>query len=125
MTAWTNDELSRIEAAEELEVAPVGADGTPRKPVPIWVVRHGDDLYVRSYKGSDGAWFRAAQAGHQGHIRAGGVDKDVTFIEETDSGVNDAIDAVYRTKYGRYGSAYIDPMVAPGARATTMKLVPR
>jgi hypothetical protein len=62
---------------------------------------------------------------HEGRIRAGGVDKDVSFAQETDAGVNDHVDAAYRAKYSRFGGAYIDPMVAPGARATTVKLVPR
>ncbi|MFF4835267.1 DUF2255 family protein [Streptomyces sp. NPDC001315] len=123
MTALTNDELTRIESAEELQMAPLRSDGTPRTPVPIWVVRDGDDLYVRSFRGSAGAWYRAARASHEGRIRSGGVDKDVTLVEVTDPGVNDRIDAAYRTKYGRYGASYIDPMVA--SRDTTLKLAPR
>lgn len=91
--------------------------------MPIWVVRDGDDLYVRSFRGSAGAWYRAARARPEGRIRSGGVDKDVTFVEVTDPGVNDRIDTAYRTKYGRYGASYVNPMVA--SRDTTLKLVPR
>ena len=125
MSAWTSDELDKIGTTEELEIAPLGGDGTLRKSVTIWVVRHSDDLYVRSYRGRDGSWFRAAQLRHEGRIRAGGVEKDVTFVEETDPGINDQIDAVYRTKYHGYSARYVDPMVAPEARDTTIKLVPR
>ena len=88
----------------------------------IWVVRDGDDLYVRSYRGAGAAWFRGTQLRHEGHVRAGGVDKDVAFSEVTDPGVNDQIDAAYRAKYS---GSYVAPMVAAGARATTLKLVPR
>lgn len=125
MTTWTSDELRRIEAADELEIAPVRPDGTPRDPIPIWVVRDGDDLYVRSYRGRGGAWFRAALARHEGHIESGGVDKDVTFAEEADPAVNARIDAAYRAKYARYAATYVDPIVSDAARATTLKLVPR
>lgn len=125
MNAWTSEELNKIAAAEELEIAPLGRDGTPRNPVPIWVVRHGDDLYVRSYKGHSGAWFRAAQASHEGHIRAGGVEKDVNFVEENDPGINNQIDAAYGAKYRNYGASYVNAMVAPEVRATTIKLMPR
>jgi Uncharacterized protein conserved in bacteria (DUF2255) len=38
---------------------------------------------------------------------------------------NDQIDAEYRQKYRQHGARYVDPMVAPTARATTIKLVPR
>lgn len=123
MTTWTSDELDRIAEAEELEMAPLRHDGTPRKPVPIWVVRDGDHLYVRSFRGTDGGWWRTARASLQGHIRSGGVDKDVTFVGVTDSAINDRIDTAYRAKYGRFGGAYVNPMVA--ARPTTLKLVPR
>ena len=51
MTAWTSDELDKIGTAEELHLASVRRDGTLRKPVTMWVVRHGDDLYVRSVNG--------------------------------------------------------------------------
>jgi hypothetical protein len=125
MAAWTSDELNKIGRAEELEIAPVRRDGTLRTPVTIWVVRLGDDLYVRSYRGSGGSWFGAARVRHEGRIRGGGVEKDVTFVEETDPGINDQIDAAYRTKYRRHGTRYVDPMVAPEARAATIKLVPR
>jgi hypothetical protein len=125
MATWSNDELDKIGRADELQLAPRRRDGTLRKPVTIWVVRHGDDLYVRSYRGHGGAWFRGAQVHHAGHIRAGGVDKDVTFAEEPDPSINDQIDAAYRTKYQRHDARYVDPMVAPAARAATFKLVPR
>ncbi|MFJ9154920.1 DUF2255 family protein [Streptomyces sp. NPDC102270] len=123
MTKWTNDELDRIAAADELEMVPRRGDGTLRGPVPIWVVRDGDDLYVRSFRGTDGGWWRTARAGHEGHIRSGGVDKDVTFVQVADSEVDDRVDTAYRTKYGRFGDAYVNPLVA--ARTTTLRLVPR
>ena len=125
MTTWTSDELNKIETAEELEIAPRRHDGTLRKPVTIWVIRHGDDLYVRSAYGRASSWFRGTQVRHEGRIRASGVEKDVTFLEETAPGMNDQIDAVYRKKYRRYAARYVDPIVSPGARAATIKLVPR
>ncbi len=125
MTTWTSDELNTIGKAEELDLASLRADGTLRNPVTMWVVRIGDDLYVRAYKGRTGAWFRGAQTRHAGHIRAGGVDKDVTFVEEADPDVVSQVDAAYRTKYRRYDAQYVDPMVTPEARAATIKLVPR
>jgi hypothetical protein len=53
-----------------------------------------DELYVRSWKG-----------------------------EDAEGGVDDAVDAAYRDKYGRYPS-YVPPMVSARARATTLRLVP-
>jgi len=122
-TAWMSDELSKIGAAEELQIAPLRQDGSLRKPVTIWVVRHGDDLFVRSVNGRTAAWFRGAQVRHEAHVRAGDVDKDVVLVETND--LNDAIDTAYRTKYRRYATNFVNSDLTPQARAATLKLVPR
>lgn len=124
MVAWTSDELSKIGRADELRIAAFRPDGTLRKPVTIWVVRHGDDIYVRSAYGRSAAWFRGTQERHEGRIEAGGVNKEVTFAD-ADPALNDEIDAVYRTKYRRYGAQYVNHIVAPEARSTTIKVAPR
>ena len=124
MTTWTSEELNKIGKAEELKIASLRRDGTLRKPVIIWVVRLDDNLYVRCVNGRTGAWFRGVQTQHEGRIRAGGVEKDVTFVEEADPGINDKIDAAYLTKYSRYPQ-YVAPMVTPEVRAATLKLAPR
>jgi hypothetical protein len=123
MSDWTSEELEKVGSADELEVAPLRSDGTPRPYLPIWVVRVGDDLYVRSYRGRAGAWYRSAVGQHEGRIRAGGVERAVTF--EPDGAGSGAVDDAYRTKYARYGGSYLDPMLRPEATETTLRLVPR
>lgn len=124
MTMWTSDELARIGEAEEIEIAALRPDGRLHKPVIIWVVRHGDDLYVRSVRGATGAWFRGIQARPEGRIRANGVETDVSFVE-ADHALDDEIDEVYRDKYRAYADTHVPPIIRPEARATTLKLVPR
>src|SRR5205809_6031593 len=121
MTGWTRHDLERIGAAEELQLATFREDGTRRMPVVIWVVRVGDDLYVRAYRGREGAWFRHTQLRQEGHIVAGGMKKDVTFVDVSDDeALNKEIDAAYQSKYQRYGATHGNPMIAPQARATTL-----
>jgi hypothetical protein len=122
-TGWTSDELNRIEGADELEIAPRRRDGSLRGPVPIWVVRVGDDLYVRAAYGAGSGWHRVAQVSREGRIRAGGVERDVT-IQDADDAVNDQVDAAYRTKYDRY-AGIVDGITNAQARSTTLRLVPR
>jgi hypothetical protein len=126
MTEWTSDELAKIGTATELELASARRDGTLRNPRTIWVVRVGDNLYVRSMNGRTGGWFPGTQARQEGHIQAGGVDKDVTFADaDPDPDLTDQIDAAYHDKYRRYGQSIIGGVVNPGARAATIKLMPR
>jgi hypothetical protein len=122
MSAWTADELARIDAAQELEMAPVRRDGTLRRPVPIWVVRAGHDLYVRAAYLDGSGWHRVVRASRRARIRAGGVEKDVT-VEDAGDAVNDQVDAAYRSKYGRYASI-VDSITDAAHRATTLRLVP-
>ena len=122
ISTWPSDELDRIARAEELEIAWVRRDGTLRKPVTIWVVRDGDDLYVRSVNGRTSSWFGGVRVRHEGRVRAGGVDKDVLLVETDD--MNDEIDAAYRSKYRRYAESIGGSILTPDARAATLKLVP-
>jgi len=123
MGKWTSDELEKIGAAEELDLASVRRDGTLREPVTMWVVRHGDELYVRSVNGRGSHWFRGALARHEAHIRAGGVDREVLLVETHD--LDDELDAAYRAKYRRYADSIVGSVVSPQARAATLELVPR
>jgi hypothetical protein len=125
VATWTAEELAAIGAADELRIAARRADGTLRDPVTIWVVRVGDDLYVRAYKGTGSPWYRGVRAARAGHVRSGGVGKDVTFADEPDPATGDAIDAAYRHKYRKYSASFVDPMVTQIARDATVKLVPR
>ena len=50
-TTWTQDELDRMVHAEELELASRRPDGSLRAYVTMWVIRAGDDIYVRSASG--------------------------------------------------------------------------
>jgi hypothetical protein len=55
MTSWTPEQLGATGAADELDIAALRPDGTLRPYTTIWVVRVGDGLYVRSYRGQEGA----------------------------------------------------------------------
>jgi hypothetical protein len=124
MTTWTSDELNKIGNAEELQIATLRRDGSLRERVTIWVARVGDEIYVRAVKGRSGPWFRGVLTRHAGRIWAGGVEKDVTFVEQDDPRVNDQIDAAYRAKYRRYPQ-YVAPLLTPEAWAATIKISPR
>ncbi len=125
MTQWTRDELTKIGRSEELVIASLRRDGTVRKAVTVWLVRHDDTLYVRSaVKGRNAAWFRGVQETHEGRIWAGGVEKDVTFVDAGHD-IDDQVDAAYRAKYRRYAGSILNSVLTPEARSTTIKLVPR
>ncbi len=124
MSKWTSDELKTIGEAEELEIASLGQDGKLGKHLIVWVVRVGEGLYIRAYRGTKSVWYRATQVRRTGQIWSAGIEKDVTF-EAGEPDLNAQIDAQYRSKYRRHDAQYVDPMLTEAAHATTIKLVPR
>lgn len=121
-STWTADELEAIGTANSIDIAPRRADGTASRFTTIWIVRVGDDLYIRSYRGGGGSWYRAAHRVHEGLLRLAAVERGIAFADAPDVD-RAAIDHAYAAKYGR--SSYVDAMVTDDAAATTMRLLPR
>lgn len=120
---WTGDEVAAIGAAEELEITSRGPGGELRKLIPIWVVRVGDGLYVRSAYGPESGWYRRAVESGSGYARAGGVEGDVRFehVDAADA-VHADLDAEYHRKYDRFGEKIVGTVVGPEVRGVTLRL---
>ncbi len=124
MAGWTTEELQAIRNAEELDLQSRRRDGTLRDPVTIWVVELDGDLYIRAIGGLESPWFRGTGTRREGRIRAGGVEREVAFADP-EGDVADALDRVYREKYGRYPERVLGTVLTQDARSATLRLVPR
>lgn len=123
MATWSKDELQKIAQADDLHIAPFQNDGkTYGTPTWIWSVAAGEALYVRAYNGIKSRWYQAALKQKAGRIIAAGMTKEVTF-EPVTGAINDRIDEAYRAKYR--DSSYLKPMIGAGARAATVRIMPR
>ena len=122
MSAWSKNELSKIAEADDLHIAPFREDGrTYGTPTWIWSVAVDGALYVRAYNGTKSRWYQAAMRQKAGRVIAAGMTKDVSF-EAVNGPLNERIDEAYRAKYR--ASPYLNPMIGPGARAATVKVIP-
>ena len=127
MSAWSQDDLGRLGGAGVVEVSSVRRDGSLSRARTVWIVRVGDQLYLRSVNGPDAAWYRLTRAFHQGRIEARGVARDVTWIDvnaAVQPDVDPAVDAEYARKY-QGSTAAIAHITNPLARTTTMRVEPR
>jgi hypothetical protein len=120
---WSEAELAAVGAADELRIASRREDGSLRPWVIIWAVRAGDGLFVRSAHGRGNGWFTRALVRHEGRIEAGGVERDVQFVE-VPADDHAAVDAAYHAKYDHYPKQYVDPVVGPESWAATFRLEP-
>jgi hypothetical protein len=123
MSDWTAAELDAIDGVDELHIASYRANGTLRPYVTIWSARVGDELYVRAAYGPGTGWFRHATASGTGRIRAGGIERDVTFTPAGAS-AGDPVDAAYRAKYARYGRGIAEGMLGPAMHGLTLRVDP-
>jgi hypothetical protein len=122
VSGWTAEELRRIGGAEELRLASRRQDRSLRPFTTMWVVRAGDDLYVRSAGGPNQPWYRHAAASRAGRIEAGGAGAEVNFAAAAPE-TNQDIDSAYHAKYDRYGPAIVGHVTGPAAHAVTIRLI--
>jgi hypothetical protein len=124
MDTWTEGELDRIGKAEELQLSSFRQDGSLRPYVTMWVVRAGDDVYVRSAGGPNRPWYLRAMASGAGRIRVAGIERVVTFAA-AGRATHTAIDAAYHAKYDRYGAVIVGHVTGLDARPVTIRLLPK
>ena len=119
---FTDEELNRIDKADDLKISPFREDGvTYGTPTWIWAVSVDGDLYVRAYNGQDSRWYKSAIKQKAGRIHAAGMVKEVTF-EPVEGDINEQIDEAYKKKYSK--SPYLSPMISSRAKAATVKISP-
>lgn len=125
MSTWTPEDLALFDQAQEIRITTVRKDGSLRRPLPIWIVRVADDLYIRSVNGPDAAWYKGTKVSHEGQISTGGETRDVAFADaDADTALDDAIDAAYAEKYARYPSI-VPSMQTAQVRGTSTRVLPR
>ena len=121
MSDWSADDLQRIDTSDELLVAARRADGSPTRAVPVWVVRVGGQVCLRTWYRRDTGWFGRAVDTLRAHIEVPGVAADVAVEDIGAAELRAEVDAAYRAKYRRYGTS-VEQMVSDGAAATTLRL---
>jgi hypothetical protein len=115
------DDLDRIARSEEICIAPDRPDGAPGRATTIWVVRIGDDLYVRSGGGPTGSWYSRAIATGHGTISTKSIERSVNFERKPEI-ASHLVDEAYRAKYAHDPSLPL--LVSPAAQEAALRLLP-
>jgi hypothetical protein len=126
---WSRADLNLFGGAGEVEVSSVRRDGSQSRERIVWIVRVGDQLYLRSVNGPDAVWYRSTRSRHQGRLNARGLARDVSWVDahadpDIEPEIDAAIDAEYARKY-RGSTSAIERLNSPAARSTTMRVDPR
>lgn len=121
MSAFTTEELTMIDQADDLKISPFREDGkTYGTPTWIWEVIVDGELYVRAYNGIASRWFKSTLREQAGRIHAAGMVKEVNFQPVRDIATIHKIDDAYRTKYNK--SPYMEHMISSRAQSATIRI---
>jgi len=119
--SFADDDLARLEAAEEVEIETQAPDAATRRTV-IWVVVDDGNVFVRTYKGPNTRWYRDALANPAVAIHLDGRRLPATAIPATDPDAIERTSSGFRRKYSDDSS--MPAMVAPDVLETTLRLEP-
>jgi hypothetical protein len=123
--AWTEAQLQQIDETRELAITTRRRDGSLRDWLPIWVVRAGSEVYVRTWYRRTTGWFGHAVRDGRARIRTPGLeaDVDVEDVGEGDGDLRTRVDEAYRAKYAT-GGGDAAGMTSDETAATTLRLRP-
>jgi hypothetical protein len=113
----------QIDAAREIEIETRASDDASAHRTTIWAVVDGDDVFVRSYRGNEGRWYREISEHPDAVIDVDGESQPVRAIPAPDrESVQRASDG-YRRKYS--DSSVVDSIMTDEVLPTTLRLEPR
>ena len=95
----------------------------PNSAVVIWVVVADDDVFVRSWLGAKGRWYRDLAAGGPATLEFPGRLLDVQAIPASDPDAVARASGAFLQKYRT--SSHAQEMVRPETLPTTLRLEPR
>jgi hypothetical protein len=120
MAKFDADTLRALRAEKEVRIR---TEKHPDNAVVIWIVVADDEVFVRSFRGPRGRWYRDLAAGGPATLEWSGLRVPVQAGPAKDAG---SVERVSREFLGKYRtSSYAQAMVQPDTLPTTLRLEPR
>ncbi len=119
--SFEESDLAAIAAAKEVDIETRSPAGDAHRTI-IWIVERDGAIYVRSYRGSRGRWYREAVADPEVAVHVEGRRVAARALPATDPASVEACSEGLRAKYRR--SQSLQAMLVDDVLPTTLKLVP-
>ena len=119
----TKFDADTLRAFRDVREPTIRTDKHPKSAVVIWVVVDGDDVFVRSWLGARGRWYKDLAAGGPATLEFAGHQLAVRAIPASDDGSVDRASREILRKYRH--SSHAQEMVRSEILATTLRLEPR
>ena len=120
MTNFDADTLSALREGREVRIR---TGKHPESAVVIWVVVAGDAVFVRSFRGAKGRWYRDLATGGPATLEVGGRWLAVQAVPAIDPASIERASRAFLSKY--QPSPYAQAMVKADLLPTTLRLEPR
>ncbi len=118
---FEESDLAAMAAAQEVDIETRSEAGEAHRTV-IWIVERDGDVFIRSYLGPRGRWYREALADPDVAIHVDGRRVAARAVPATDPASVEACSEGLRAKYPR--SQSLRAMLVDDVLTTTLKLVP-
>jgi hypothetical protein len=119
----TNFNAETLRELRDLHEVFIRTDKHPRTAVVIWVVVAGDEVFVRSWRGPKGRWYKDVATGGPATLEFAGRRLAVQAIPASDQASVARTSREFLSKYQR--SSHAQEMVRPETLPTTLRLEPR
>jgi hypothetical protein len=114
-------ELALLGQAEEVRVETARRDGTPRRTI-TWIMVDGSNVYLRSVRGEQGAWYRALSSDARGRLLVDDETWPIRVELVTDPAEIERVSAAVRRKYERQWPGPTASMLEPATLPTTLRV---
>jgi hypothetical protein len=119
----TRFDAGTLRALRDVEEPLIRTAKHPKSAVVIWVVVAGDDVFVRSWRGAEGRWFKDLASGGDATLEFSGRVLTVRAIPAADADSIARTSAEILRKYRH--SSHAREMVRDEILPTTLRLEPR
>ncbi|MBV8090455.1 MAG: DUF2255 family protein [Alphaproteobacteria bacterium] len=120
MAHFDADTLRELRDVRELKIR---TEKHPKTEVVIWIVVPGDEVFVRSWLGDRGRWYRDLAAGGPATLEFAGRRIEVQAFPASDDASIARASAEFLRKY--QPSSHAQEMVGADILSTTLRLEPR
>jgi hypothetical protein len=99
MPGFSPEDLQTLAKTDEVDIQPVRPDGSAGRRKTIWLVVDGDQAYVRSVRGTAGAWYKAVLANGSATLHARAASWPIQLTPVDDPAQIARVSDALRTKY--------------------------
>jgi hypothetical protein len=116
-------DVETLRVLRDIDEVTIRTDKHPGQALPIWVVVDGDDVFVRSVRGTRGRWYLDLSVGGFATLDVAGQNLAVHAVPASSAAEIDRASREYLRKYRP--SPYAQSMVKSEVLQTTLRLEPR